>query len=268
MTFIFFFIDQVALGIYLILAAMILYFARHWLVARAEFNSTRFELERDIALQQQMNAVTSVMMVAVACVMVLGVQSVVVPYLQSEETIQERAQEVAASQVDGDFRTATPAPLAGGIDIEPVPEIGNDDGPILLLTPTLTPTPVGTIVPGAAPIEGCNDDRATLQVPANGMRVFQPIRVIGTAYTADFTSAKIEIRGPGTNNSYVVVNEIVQPLNTTGDLTQFVPNYPEGVYQFRLMVFDLSNQPVASCMVNIYIGPPPTTPTPTPNPNA
>lgn len=267
MTSIFFFIDQIALGIYIIIGAIIVFLARKWLVARSEYDSTRFELERDLARHQQLTALTSIMSSALIVVAVLGVQNVVVPFLQSEQTIQERASAVGAVE-DGVFMTPTLAPRSGsGINIEPVPDLGDDDAPVLLLTPTLTPTPVGTIVANPPPAEGCTDPRATLQVPANGMRVFQPIRVIGTAYAEDFTYAKLEINGPGTDGVYGVVNEITQPLETIGDMAQFVPNHIEGVYKFRLMVFDLSNQPVASCTVNIYIGPPPVTPTPTPEPD-
>ena len=145
----------------------------------------------------------------------------------------------------------------------------DQESDIIVLTPTLTPTPVGTIVPNAPPISGCNDDRAFLRVPANGMRVFQPIAIIGTAYTNEFTSAKIELAGPSTNGQFVVVDSINSPVRDISEFSQFQPGpYEPGAYLFRLMVFDLSDQLVASCRVTIYIDEPPFTPVPTATPGA
>ncbi len=262
------FIDQIALGLYLIMLALGLWQLWQWVQAQTQARTTFYELERDLARQRQADALTWLAILGQLALIVLGVQRVVSPYLQSEQRIQEQ---IAAGQIaqDGDFVTATPAPpLAGGIDIQPVPPLG-DDNTVLLLTPTLTPTPVGTIVPNAPPIEGCNDPRATLQVPANGMRVFQPITVIGTAYTENFALAKIEISGPGTNNTYAVIDDRRQEARTLSPFSQFVPApYLSGAYRFRLTVFDITDTLVASCMVTIYISEPPLTATPTVRPGA
>ena len=138
---------------------------------------------------------------------------------------------------------------------------------VILLTPTLTPTPVGTIIPNAPAIEGCDSDEALLQVPANGMRVFQPIVVIGQAFTDDFSSAKIEISGPQTNNQYSVVGVIDSQVRSLQAFSQFNPTgYIPGEYEFRLVVFDVANEIAAACKVTIYISELPITATPTPLP--
>jgi hypothetical protein len=266
MASLFFLIDQIAIGIYAILVAIVLYFLREVLVARSEYRATQFELERDLARYHQINALTFVVLAIQLGIMVLGIQQVVVPYLENEDELQEQVA-IGQEVQDGVFATPTPPPQsASGFDIEPVAPLDDDDT-VLLLTPTLTPTPVGTIVPNPPAFEGCTDDRATLLIPANGMRVFQPITIVGTAYTDDFARAKLEISGPSTQNTYAVINDVLQPVPEAREFSQFAPaNYESGVYQFRLTVFNIENTLVASCMVNIYLSEPPTTPTPTPQP--
>ncbi len=265
MTQVFFLIDQLALGLYILMAAVIMRYGYRLLLAAGDYRATYFELERSLARHRQMNATTGIIVAAEIVLLVLGVQQTVVPFLEQEATLQQVAQARRANMTDGEFVTATPPPRAqGAFDIEPVPPLVGDDEQIILLTPTLTPTPVGTIVPNPPASEGCDDPRAQLQVPANGMRVFQPIAVRGTAYTSNFASAKIEIKGPDTNNSYQVVADILQPVQNLSDFYQFNPAvYGEGVYQFRLMIYDVSSTLVAACMVNIYISDP-ATPTPAP----
>jgi len=247
-----FLIDQVAGPLYLILAALAAISFWRGLNARGQLASTYYELERDLARQRFGTAMGWVLAFGLLMLGVLGVQQSMGPFLQTE-LAQRELVNVGLMAQDGDFSTATPAPLEGGLDIQPVPPLG-EDNLIIPLTPTLTPTPVGTIIPNAPEIEGCQDPRATLQVPANGMRVFQPISVIGTAFTDSFAVAKLEISGPGTNNTYVVIDDRRQETRETAPFSQFAPAaYPPGEYQFRLTVFDITQQLVASCMVTIYI---------------
>jgi len=262
-----FFIDQIAFGIYVLISAIILWNIRSFFSAVSERRSTYFELERDLARLKQVNAVTIIVVVIQFAAIILGLQQIVVPYWEQEQILQEQLIANQDTVQDGDFATPTPPPLlASGLDIEPIAPLDDSDT-ILLLTPTLTPTPVGTIVPNPPQQQGCNDERALLQVPTNGMRVFQPITIVGTAFTSDFARAKLEISGPSTNNNYAVISDIIQPVEEAREFSQFIPtNYIEGVYQFRLTVFDITNTLIASCMVNIFISEPPTTPTPTPSP--
>jgi hypothetical protein len=262
-------IDRLAPGLYLLVLAICLWNMWRWLTARSSYRATYFELERDLARLRQVNSVTIVILALMFGLAVNGVQRSVLPFLDREESLLVSRLERESIVDDGTFMTSTPPAevAAGGFDIVPVPPLGGDDNPVLQLTPTPTPTPVGTIIPNPPDPQGCTDPRATLQIPANGMRVFQPIRVAGTAYADNFASAKIEISGPATNDSYVVVGETLLPVNNPADFSQFAPApFTEGLYQFRLMVFDISNAPVASCMVNIYISAPPVTPTATPTP--
>lgn len=272
MTQLFFLIDQIAFGLYALLLGLILYNMWRLLRARGDIRSTYFELERDLARHRQFNALTSVVVIFEVGILLVGIQQQVVPFLESERTLEEMMAAQEQQVEDLPFATDTPlAPgaLAGGLDIPEVTLPGPDLEAGFVSTPTLTPTPVGTIIPNAPPSIGCTDDEAMLQIPANGMRVFAPTVVRGTAYTAEFSSAKIEVSGPSTNDQYVVVETLTQPVRTLSDFSQFVPaSFSEGRYQFRLTVFDNFNQLVASCMVNIFISDLQPTPTLTPRPGA
>ncbi len=266
MNFIFFAIEWAAIPLHILLAVIGVWYGYQFINARYAIRSTYFELERDIARNKQANAITAIIILIEIGVLIFGVQMRAVPYLESERDFDEQIAQQEAQQVrDGVFVTDTPQAVAQGIEFdEGTPLAESEIG--FIPTPTLTPTPVGTILPNPPPTQGCVDEAANLQIPANGMRVFAPIPVRGTAFTDQFSSATIEISGPTTNNQFFVVDRLTAPILQTSDFSQFNPaGYEPGRYEFRLMVFDLRGDVlVASCLVNIYISAPVTTPTPTP----
>lgn len=263
----FFLLQWLSIPLALLMLAVILWYGYQLLRIRSEIRATYFQLERDLARRRQQNAVTVMILALEFCILLLGVQVRAVPFLEAERDLGE-VQAAAVVPTDLPYESPTPPAVPqGGLDLQEVEPLTDNDEVGFVATPTLTPTPVGTIVPNPPAGEGCLDERALLEIPANGMRVFQPIIVRGSAFTDDFTSAKLEIRGPSTLGQYVVLDSIVSPVRTISDFNQFVPaGYEEGVYNFRLTVFGLGEQLVASCMVNIYISPPPVTATPTAGP--
>jgi hypothetical protein len=266
MSNLFFLIEWLALPLYIITGVLIIWYVYQLLKARNDMRATFFELERDLARRRQTTALMAIVLGVQFVVMVLGVQIRAVPFLETERDLDELVGlDVAQSNQDGVFVTDTPQPVgAAQLDIEEGTPLGGDSGLGFVPTPTLTPTPVGTIVPNPPAAEGCIDARAFLQIPANGMRVFQPTTVRGSAFVEDFSSAKLEIRGPSTNQQYVVVDTIVQSAPDLVELSEIVPGqFEPGLYQFRLTVFDITNALQATCMVNIYISAPPVTMTPT-----
>jgi hypothetical protein len=263
---IFILLAQLSVGLYLIIGAVAAFFVWRALAARNKSRSTYYELERDIARQKQYDSMTVVAGMGLCALMVLGIVNSVAPFVTLEIQQQELVSIGQVNLEDRPFATLTPPPQGGGLGIEPVPPLSNE-GAVIVSTPAPTATPVGTLIPNAPLPEGCTDERASLTVPANGMRVFQPIEVIGTAYADSFSVAKLEIRGPGTNDAYAVIDDRRQETRQLSAFSQFAPSpYEPGEYQFRLMVFDLNNTPVASCMVTIYITDPPIPPTPTATP--
>lgn len=261
MTAIIAFIDQIAIGIYFLIFAGVLYSLYRLVIGRSEYRSTYFELERDLSRYRQMNAITAAIILIEIAVIVVGITTVVVPELQQDRDIEGLV--AAVREDDGIFETPLPPTRTNDLAIEPVELPRSDDfiGQVQA-TPTLTPTPVGTIIP-ADPIEGCDKNEAQLFIPANGMRVFQPIPVIGTAYTDQFAYAKIEINGPSTFGNFQVIDDKSIEVRERSEISQFVPaGYEEGEYEFRLMVFDVTNTLKAACLVHIFISDPFPTATP------
>jgi len=262
------FLDRLAPGLYILLGAAFMW--NLWKTRRTgiQHRAMYFELEREVMRLRRVNAMTVLVLVALAGLTLLGVQRSILPFLRQVQDIQAIQQEVA-QVMDGAFATSTPRnPDEAALNIQPVGPLGGDDVPLVVATPAPTPTPVGTMIPNPPDIEGCTDPRATLTLPANGMRVFQPISIEGTAYTDNFSEWKIEINGATTLNQWSVTNGLDRPVLNTQAFAQFSPaNYVAGMYQMRLMVFDFTGMVVASCKVNIYITAPPETPTPTGTPS-
>ncbi|MDE2949497.1 MAG: hypothetical protein OXT68_01920 [Chloroflexota bacterium] len=261
MTVIVAFIDQVAVGIYFLIAAGILFALRRYFVWGDEYRSSYFELERDLSRYRQTNAITAVVVLLELAFIVAGIQLIVVPELWRDRQIQEL---VAAARVDdGVFQTPLPPTPSGNLGIDPValPRAEDFTGRVQP-TPVPTPTPVGTLIPADPPI-GCDSPEAQLIIPGNGMRVFQPIPVVGTVFTDQFAFGSIEIMGPSTFGNFQVIEDQNTEVREVAEFSQFVPAaYEPGEYQFRLMVFDVTKTLRASCLVHIYISEPLPTVTP------
>ena len=260
MTRLVFLIEQFATGLYIVIAALFVYRAWHWQRARVYHRGASFELERDIARYTRLNHATVMVLLLEVVLVVLGVQLVVAPTVRRSTDTTQTLEQVAQ---DGVFESPTPffgsdtQIDASGINL-------NEDLLNLqpLQTPTLTPTPVGTIQ-AAPPVDGCNTPDATLQIPANGMVVHEAVSVMGTANTADFAFYRFEINGESTGNNYALLQEYSQPVPNQSVLGQFVPSfYQPGTYLFRLVVFDVTNALRAECTITIYISAPIPTPTP------
>jgi len=269
MSFIAGLIDQTALGIYLILGVVFVWYIQKWGNARFDLHSTTFELERDYARTQIANALTVIIVVIEIGLVVLGVQQIVVPQVREDDALVAAAEAAAAVNVvveDGDFVTPTPRAPQNVAPVDPVDpaSLGGAPNQDIIATPTNTPTLVGTIEPNAPEVRGCESDEAQLQIPANGMRVFDTIPVVGTAFIDDFSEYKIELRGEDIADFSPLSTHII-PVRENGALSQFVPApYENGTYQLRLMVFDSASVLQASCQVTIYITDRPATATPVP----
>lgn len=195
--------------------------------------------------------------------MVVGIQRVVAPTVRDDQELVEIVDSFRQQPVDVPFQTPTrAAPLV----TLPVDASGNDLGgqqnsvPLPTATP-VPPTPAGTIEANAPAASGCISANAMLLVPANGMRVFQPLPITGSAYHEDFYAYKLELSGPGTADQFVILNESPMPLQQAGILAQFNPaGYEPGPYRFRLTVFDSTTTLQAHCEVTIYISAPMSTP--------
>ncbi len=255
-------IDQVAIGIYFLIAAGILLALRRYFVQGEAYRASYFELERDLARFRRANAITAIIFLLELALIIAGIRAVVVPELWRDRQIEALA--LGSRSDDGEFRTPVPLAPQAGLGIEPVSLPQSARSNQILATPPPTPTAVGTIIP-AEPVEGCDQPEARLIIPGNGMRVFQPIPVVGSAFADQFSYASIEISGPSTLGAFQVIEDQPTEVRQVAEFSQFVPaGYEPGEYQFRLMVFDITNALAASCLVRIYISDPLPTITPLP----
>jgi len=254
-------IDQIAIGIYFLLAAAALLALRRYLIHRQAYRSSYFDLERDLARYRRSRAITWLLLFIELAILLLGLQVVVVPTLLEDQQIESL---VAASRAnEGSFATPVPGPPAADIGIDPValPRSADQAGAILA-TPLPTATAVGTLIP-ADPPQGCDLPEAQLRIPGNGMRVFQPIPIVGTAFADQFSYASLEISGPSTRGNFQVIADQPREVREFEAFSQFVPaGYEEGIYNLRLMVYDITNSLAAFCQVQIYISAPLPTLTP------
>jgi hypothetical protein len=262
MTTIVFFIEQIAVGLYILIGLGIFWMFRRWSQAGYNLRSTQFELERDIYRYKRANAVTGLILMIQAGLIVLGIQTVVAP------TIRANAAASPDNTVAIEPKFETPIPPDVNFGQSPIDSSGvilGDDPNAnkIQSTDVPTPTPVGTILPNPPAAQGCDSPQAQLQIPGNGQLIFNPVRVIGTAFADNFSVYRFELNGPSTKGEFVVLGEYNVPVNEMGDLGQFVPSfYDPGAYQFRLTVFDINTALKAACMVNITISLPVPTATP------
>ena len=258
-----FLIEQLAVGLYILIAAGIFWYWRQWRQARRAYRATTFELERSVARYRIGGALTVMVLLIEFGLMVTGIRGVVAPTVRDDQELVEIVDSFRHQPVDVPFQTPTrAAPLV----TLPVDASGNDLGgqqnttPFSTTTP-IPPTPVGTIEANAPAASGCTSPNAILLIPANGMRVFQSLPITGSAYHADFHAYKLELRGPGTADQFVILSESMVPFQQAGILAQFNPAaYEPGPYRFRLMVFDSTTTLQAHCEVTIYISDPLPTP--------
>ncbi len=192
-----FLIEQTAIGLYILLGVGVVWQLRQWMNARQDYKATSFELERDLARYKSGNALTLMVLLIEAGLIVFGVHNIVAPTLRDDMNILQ-ASVVEVEDIDSRFVTPTRPASSGGVVFDPSGvDFGSEQNLQVFSTAVLTATPVGTIEPNAPAPAGCDTPNATLQIPANGMRVFQPISVAGTAFIDNFSSYKLEIGRPG-----------------------------------------------------------------------
>lgn len=266
-----FLIEQTAIGLYILIGIGLIIYFRRWLQGKQGMRSSYFELERDFARQQQSSALFVMLILLEVGLFVVAVQNIVAPTIREDQEVLRAiesanpAQRIVAGG-DGVFATSTPPAVIEppSIDDSGI-ELGIDTGGVIFVTPTPTFTPVGTIEPNAPAPLGCESPYATLQIPANGMRVFQITPIRGVAYHEDFSEFRLEIAGPTTLGQFGMLSSNMAPAEELATLYQFNPNdYDPGTYQFRLVIFNLNKDIVASCQVTIYITDPIPTITPMP----
>lgn len=248
------FIDSIAVGLLIFLGLLFVWNIRSLILARNELRVAQFGLERELAQRQGGRSVTFVIIAIELAVFVWAIMSIAAPTWR--DGLPEDSSGIRPVST---FETSTPSQLG---EFNPIPTTGGSDFEIIQTAPPPS-TPVGTIIaPGGR--EGCTADQATIQIPADGQLVFEPIQIIGVANVENFAFYKFEIRRDRPDTSFAPLGvEYTQPVETLDVLGQFIPsNYLNGGYRLRLMVFDTNSMPAASCEITILIDDPIPTETP------
>ncbi len=263
-----FLIEQIAIGLYILCALGALLGLRSLLLARQQLQGAQFELQKELASFRVANAATAILLSLELALAVVAIAQVVAPTLRANPpknvvVVQEVAEVPFVTAAPGSLIVGTPPPnFSEGVEIQGIEDQLNLAP---FATPTLTPTPVGTIVADAPAAIGCDTDQASLTIPANGMIVHEAVNVVGTANTADFAFYRFELNGPETNNVWAKLAEYTLPV-VNGNLGQLVPSQlTPGEYKFRLMVFDITSAPRATCTITIFVSAPIPTATPLQN---
>ena len=274
-----FFVEQIARGLYLLCALGLLFSVRSFLISRRDLWAAEFELEREQALRRQASAITWTLAIIEMALAIYAIATVVAPTLRND--VVAVGNTGPNIQADQPFITSTPGGEGQLFNDQGTP-IGSDSvgammltvtaavqdadsgGPKILVTPTVSPTPVGTIIAGDPPPIGCDKADAHLEVPANGQVLFDSVQVIGTAKTDNFAFYKFELSGPSTGGAFTPVGgDKNSPVPSKGVLGQLALSpFQTGIYLFRLAVFDSKNNLSAQCTVTVHIRERPPTPTP------
>ncbi len=249
MTTVLVFISRISLILYALAAVGIFFAIRGLVVSRRWRRVAVFGLEREAAQNQLRRSLSTIALLTLLIGLVYVVDNIIVPNtggsVQGEPT---PTLAVIAAQEP----TATQA---------------------LLLFPTITPT-VGLPPAEAAEAEeeaspevadGCEILGATITSPAAGATVSGQVLVEGEANILNFAQYKFELRGPSTEDAWVVVGTYINPVPTgllgVWDSTSLVP----GSYTLRLIVHRQDGTHVTPCEVPITITRPViSAPSPTP----
>ncbi len=244
-------IENLSLGLYIICGFFLIWNARALMIARYELKLAQYGLEREMAERQGGRALTMIMLMIEILVMVWAISNLASP------AWSEGLPDDPVNSQSRQFQTNVPA---GDGSFEITRSSGPTEQPILS-TARPPVTPPGTLGPRSQRA-GCDPDRAWIEIPANGMYVFEDITVIGTAAIDSFASYRFEIRNADGGDYSVYSGDYNVPV-TDGPLGSLSPAVllPDE-YRFRVVVFDTARQPQAYCEITITITEPPATPTP------
>lgn len=207
---------------------------RRYVLARRVQRVAIFGLEREDASNRARGAVNTIAILIGGCIVVYILAHILTPIMVSAPTESE----------------ATPVTF---IDVEPTPTTS------ILLFPTVTPTLVlgapesAQIETGEVVTNGCEIFGSTIVSPAPGDVVSGQVLVEGQANVLNFASYKFEVKGPSTDDQWVVVATYTTPQAEgalgTFDSTSLLP----GSYELRLITFLVDGSNITPCIVPITI---------------
>lgn len=278
------FLIENRIGIYIVCAIGLFWFASTLWRARSFLRGAVFSIERENAIRMQNTALIVIFVLLAITGMVYYVNAAIRPTLPDDLLVPP---------------TFTPdifaTPLASPTSLVTPPSVGAEETPVLVATATLPPgilpatggsaqtrvpqpTRPADTTPGAAattPIDngtqptfaaatpsltsppaiaGCGP-RVNISNPGNGATVSGTITIQGTADVPDFFFYKLEITGPETGGNWAsLLSSVIQQPVQNGILgTANLGSWTNGEYTLRLTVVDGTSNEVGSCLIGITV---------------
>lgn len=237
MTTLLVFISRISLILYALAAVGIFFAIRGLVVSRRGRRVAVFGLEREAAQRQLRRSLSAITLLTLLIGLVYVIDNIILP--NTEDSVQDEL-------------TPTPAVFVAQ---EPTATQA------LLLFPTITPT-VGLPPAEAAEaeaeapaevVDGCEILGATVTRPTPGETVSGQVLVEGEANILNFAQYKFELKGPSTEDVWVVVGTYINPVQSgllgVWDSTSLVP----GNYTLRLIVHRQDGSYVTPCEVPLNV---------------
>jgi hypothetical protein len=244
------FISNVKLFLYAGCALVFLGAVRYWWIARSERQRTIYGLEKEVAGERSLRALTfAALSVGVGFVIYLADTNVPLIPLSPQRSVTPNVALfiTPTATVPPPTPTAappTPTPLRGGgpISASPTPHSVATSPP----APTAEPPP-----PPA-----CPDPNVRITSPGVDAHLSGQVTVAGTATIPNFKFYKIEYTAGDQSQSWHVLGGLHTQEVSAGVLETFnAASLPPGVYYLRLTVVDQTgNFPVAPCAVRVVLG--------------
>lgn len=237
------FIARISIVLYALAATGIFFAIRGLALAQQRRRVAMFGLEREAAQARFRRSLSVILILSFLAGVVYVVENVVVPNTTVAEDEPEEDQPVAFVEPQ-----ATPTER-------------------LLLFPTVTPTPgvppaqegaedeEGSPPPddGAEDVAGCEIVGSTINSPSPGETVSGQVSVEGEANVLNFSQYKFEVRGPSTDNAWVVVGTYFQTVGQgllgVWDSTSLLP----GEYTLRMIIHRQDGSTIPPCEVPIVV---------------
>ena len=248
------FISNVKLFLYLGCVLVFLGAVRYWWIARRERKRTIYGLEKEIAGERSLRALTfAALAMGVAFLIYLADTNVplapaspqrsptpnVAVFITPTATVPPPSPSPAAP---------TPTPLRGGGVVVPAPTTPR--GPAPTSAPPPPPPPTALSVPPA-----CPDPSVRITSPGIDAHLSGVVSVFGTAAIPNFQYYKVEYAAGDPPQSWHVLGDVRRREISGGVLETFNAGaFPPGVYYLRLTVVDRTSNFPPPCAVRVVFG--------------
>jgi hypothetical protein len=250
-------IDNYTIWIYLFCLVIVLVYVRSFLIARRDRNNSTFTIERDIAKQRQVRALSGVGILLALAAVITAFKLLVIPGIDltklSEPTATltlPAATKLYATTTPGTPGTPGTPESTTPVDTATPRAVQTIEAATPQETPTSAPEPTTQPRPAA-----CPDGDVQIYSPGMDETVSGQISIIGTAKNERFQFYKVEYSIGDQPSEWHVIGDTHQQAVSEGFLESLnSAALPNGPIWLQLTVVDQSGNFPAPCRVRIVIG--------------